>query len=102
MGMKLQDVTLDFTVAEDDQAAGVKKIIFKREGYWQYFQSIGFYRLTSVSAEFFQDKLYRVDLAFGENRKEIFETFKQRFGSLQDNDTWTRGSMTRAAISVPC
>jgi hypothetical protein len=99
MGSTLQDVTLEFTVSEDNQATGVKKVIFKKDGYGQYIQSIGFYPLVSVSAEFFHDKLYRIDLAFAENQKEIFATFKQRFGQLQDNDTWTRGSMKLKAKS---
>ena len=77
--MPLQDVTLDFTIAEDNQAAGVKKLVFKKEGYWNYFQSIGFYPLTFVSAEFFHDKLYRINLAFAQNQKEIFGITTVRF-----------------------
>ena len=30
----------------------------------------------------------------------VFETFKQRFGPLQDNDTWTRDSMKLKAKSA--
>jgi hypothetical protein len=99
LGTSLQDVSLDFTVSEDDQATGVKKVIFKKDGYGKYIQSIGFYPLMSVSAEFFHDKLYRIDLSFSENQKEIFATFKQRFGQLQDNDTWARDSMKLKAKS---
>ena len=86
MGMPLQDVTLDFTIAEDNQAAGVKKLVFKKEGYWNYFQSIGFYPLTFVSAEFFHDKLYRINLAFAQNQKEIFDIFIRYINAATKNN----------------
>ena len=93
MRVKLQDVSPDFKVVDDNQTTGVKKVVFIRDAYWIYWQNIGYYPLTSVSAEFFHDELYRIDLAFSQNQNEIFETFKQRFGPLHDNDTWTRDSM---------
>lgn len=93
MGMKIEDLTPSFTIVDDNQVTGVKKVVFTRDAYWIYWQNIGYYPLTSVSAEFFHDELYRIDLAFSQNQNEIFETFKQRFGPSQDNDTWTRDSM---------
>jgi hypothetical protein len=94
MGMKLQEVTLDFNIVAVDGVpnTGVKKVHFNADGHGKEWQTIGFYPVTSVSAEFFRDKLYRVDLVFEENQKEIFKAFEQRFRPLQDNDTWTRGS----------
>ena len=95
-GMKLQDITFKFDVLEDDRVTAVKKVAFKK-GDWL---SVGFYPLKTLSAEFFNDKLYRIDFSFEENQKEMYETFKYRFGSLQDNDTWTRGTMKLKAKSV--
>ena len=99
MGMKIQDVSLDYTVVNDDQISGVKKVVFSKGDYWNYWQNIGYYPLDSVSAEFFHDQLYRIDFTFSQNQKGIFETFKQRFGPLQDNDTWTRDSVKLRAKS---
>lgn len=99
MGMKIQDVSLDYTVADDDQVSGVKKVIFSKSIYGNDWQNIGFYPLDSVSAEFFHDQLYRIDLTFSQNQNEIFETFTQRFGPLQDNDTWTQDSVKLCAKS---
>ena len=89
MGMKIQDLTVEFEVVEEDRVTTVKKVVFKK-GDWR---KVGFYPLRTLSAEFFKDRLYRIDLGFEDNRKEMFETFKQRFGPLKDNDTWTQGSM---------
>lgn len=97
-GMQLQDLTVEFDVMEEDRVAAVKKVVFKKDDW----QTVGFYPLKTVTAEFFKDKLYRINLGFEENRKEMFETFQHRFGPLQDNDTWTRGSMKlkgKSAIS---
>ena len=99
MGMKIQEVSLDFTVVDDNQITGVKNIIFTKSDYWKYWQNIGYYPLTSVSAHFFHDELYRIDLKFSQNQNEIFETFRQRFGPLHDDDTWTRDSMKLRAKS---
>ncbi len=96
MGMKLQDLTVAFDVVEEDKVAAVKKVAF-RNGDWR---SVGFYPLRTLSAEFFSDKLYRIDLGFEENQKEMFDTFRQRFGPLQDNATWTRGTMKLKAKSA--
>jgi hypothetical protein len=99
MGMRSVDVTLGFNVSEEPQDPGITKIVFRREGNWKNWQTIGFYPVTSISAAFFHDRLYRLDLAFEENRKEIFETFKKRFEPLQANDTWTRGVVKLKAMS---
>ena len=96
LGMKLQDLTVPFDVVEEDRVAAVKKVAF-RKGDWR---SVGFYPLATLSAEFFNDKLYRIDFGVEQNQKEMFETFKQRFGQLQDNDTWTRGAMKLKAKSA--
>ena len=96
LGMKLQDLTVQFDVVEEDRVAAVKKVAF-RNGDWR---RVGFYPLRTLSAEFFNDKLYRIDLGFEEHQKEMFETFKQRFGQLQDDGTWTRGSMKLKAKSA--
>ncbi len=96
LGMKLQDLTVPFEVVKEDRVAAVKKIAF-RTGDWR---SVGFYPLKTLTAEFFNDKLYRIDFGFEENQKEMFEAFKQRFGQLQDSDTWTRGTMKLKAKSA--
>ena len=94
-GMKLLDVTSEFKVVDEDRLAAVKKVAF-RMGDWR---SVGFYPLKTVSAEFFNEKLYRIDLGFEENSKEIFNAFQHRFGPLQDNDTWTRETVKLKAKS---
>src|SRR5213075_3477464 len=64
------------------------------------WRSVGFYPLRTLAAEFFNDRLYRIDFGFEENQKEIFETFRTRFSQLQDNDTWTRGTTKLKAKSA--
>ena len=88
MGMRLEDLTNAYVVTDDNQVTGVKKVVLNT-GEWL---AVGFYPLRYISCEFFKDRLYRIDLSFEENRKEIFQTFQHYFGPLQSNDTWTRGS----------
>lgn len=95
MGMRLQDLTDAYVVSEDSPVTGVKKVVFKT-GDWL---AVGFYRLRYVSAEFFKDRLFRIDLSFEDNRKEIFQSFQNRFSPLQSNTTWTRGSEKLTAKS---
>jgi hypothetical protein len=52
---------------------------------------LGRYPLSSVTASFFQDKLFRVELDFGIHRKEIYEGFMACFPTAIDNDSWSRG-----------
>lgn len=100
MGMKVEDISLDYKIVDEDQSAGTKKIAFGNTDYWKYWQTIGYYPLSSVSAEFFHDKLYRIDLGFDENQAKIFQAFSKRFVRLQDNDTWTRGTTKLKAKSA--
>ena len=88
MGMRLEDVTFLYTVTETSGITEVKKVSFTK-GEWF---SVGFYPLQSISGEFFQGKLYRLDLGFWDHRKELFQTVQRRFGPLWDNNTWTRGA----------
>src|SRR6266511_1247986 len=90
MGMTLQEINTEVEIIEEDRLAAVKKVAFKKDKKDQW-QSVGFYPLEFLTAEFFKERLYRINLGFEENRKEMFDTFKQRFGHLQENDTWTRG-----------
>lgn len=85
LGMKLQDVTLDYTVTSDDQFAGLKTITFNKDGNGN-FLSIGSYPLTSISADIFHDELYSIHLKYADNQKEIYQVFKHRFGPLVDSD----------------
>jgi hypothetical protein len=95
MGMRLEDVTASYFVTEASEISQVKKVSFNR-GDWF---TVGFYPLQSVSAEFFQGRLYRMDLGFGDHRKELFQTVQRRFGPLSDNNAWTRGSEKLTAKS---
>src|SRR5205814_1172824 len=95
MGMRLQDVAVPHTVSENSAVTGVKKIVISRGD----LISIGFYPLRQVNCEFFNDRLYRVDLEFNQNRKEIFQTFQRRFDPLQKNDTWTQENARLTAKS---
>jgi hypothetical protein len=95
MGMRLEDVTASYFVTEASEISQVKKVSFNR-GDWF---TVGFYPLQSVSAEFFQGRLYRMDLGFGDHRKELFQTVQRRFGPLSDNNPWTRGSEKLTAKS---
>jgi hypothetical protein len=88
MGTKLQDITVEYELAKEDRVSAVKEVTFKK-GDWR---TVGFYPLRNLSAEFFNDRLYRINLGFEENRKEMFAAFENRFGPLQENDTWTRGT----------
>jgi hypothetical protein len=95
MGMHLQDVTATYTVSDSSEVTGVKKIIIRQGD----LLSIGFYPLQYISCEFFKDRLYRIDLEFYQNRKEIFQTFQNRFAPLLKNETWTQGSEKLTAKS---
>ena len=95
MGMRLEDVTAPYTVVEESQVTGVKKVLFSSGD----LLAVGFYPLRYVSAEFFRGRLYKIDFGFEQNRKEMFQTFQHRFGPLQDNTTWTRGTEKLTAKS---
>ena len=89
MGMRLDVLpSSSYLVSEDNEAAGIKKITINRGD----LLTIGYYPLRSVGCEFFNGRLYRIDLRFEENRKEVFKAIQERFGLLQKNDSWTRGS----------
>jgi len=97
MGMRLDDLTtVSYTVSENNEAMGIKKILINQGD----LLTIGYYPLRSVSCEFFKNRLYRIDLSFAENRKEVFQTMQKRFGLLQENDSWTRGSEKLAGKSA--
>ena len=95
MGMRLQDLDVQYTVSENNEVTGVKKILIRSGGVL----SVGIYPLRYVSCEFFKDRLYRIDLEFNQNRKEIFQAFQHRFEPLQVNDSWTQGSTKLTARS---
>lgn len=92
LGMKIEDLKLNFAVIKDDQVNGTKFISLRFDSKSEDFPTIGYYHLLSVTAEFFNDKLYRINLNLASNQEEIFTAFKQRFGQLTDNTTWTEGS----------
>ena len=88
MGMKLDAIpNYLYVVSEDNEATGIKKVTINRGD----LLTIGYYPLGSVDCEFFKERLYRIDLHFEDNRKEIFKSVQERFGVLQPNDSWTRG-----------
>jgi hypothetical protein len=84
MGTKLQDLTVEYEVVKEDRVRAVKEVAF-RKGDWR---TVGYYPLRNLSAEFFNDRLYRINLGFEENRKEMFAGFEHRFGPLQENQSW--------------
>ena len=88
MGTKLQDLTVEFELVSENRISAVKKVAFRKSDW----QTVGLYPLRSISAEFFNDRLYRINLEFGENSKEMFAAFVHRFGPLVENDTWTNGT----------
>ena len=96
VGTKLQDLTVEYEIVKEDRVSGVKGIAF-RKGDWR---NLGFYPLRSLSAEFFNDRLYRIDLGFEANRKEMLAAFEHRFGPLQDDETWTSGTTKLKAKSA--
>jgi hypothetical protein len=58
---------------------------------------LGRYLLSSVRVSFFQDKLFRIDLAFDTHQTELYEGFMSRFPTATDDPTWTRsGESVRA------
>jgi hypothetical protein len=58
---------------------------------------LGRYRLSSLTASFFQDKLFRLQLDFDTHQKEIYEGFISRFPNAMDSDAWARsGESLRA------
>ena len=93
MGMSLKSVTADYTVRENSEVTGVKKISISRGDLLR----LGAFRLRYVNCEFFKDRLYRIDLEFNEDRPEIFKIFENRFAPLQKNDTWTQGALKLSA-----
>jgi hypothetical protein len=95
MGMSLKSLNSDYTVSENSEVTGVKKISISRGELLR----LGAFRLQSVSCEFFKDQLYRIDLGFNEDRLEVFKIFENRFAPLQKNDTWTRGELKLTAKS---
>ena len=58
---------------------------------------LGRYPLTSLTASFFQDKLFRLELDFDNHQKELYEGFMNRFPTATDSDGWGRsGESLRA------
>ena len=58
---------------------------------------LGRYPLSSLTASFFQDKLFRLELDFDTHPKEIYEGFVNRFPTAVDSDGWGRsGESLRA------
>ena len=58
---------------------------------------LGRYPLSSVRVSFFQDRLFRIDLAFDAHQTELYEGFMSRFPTATDDPTWTRsGESVRA------
>jgi hypothetical protein len=51
---------------------------------------LGRYPISSLRASFFQSRLYRIELSFETNRKQIFEGFMSRFPTATSSDSWTR------------
>lgn len=94
-GSKPQETGFSFEVLEEDAATAVKKVLFRKGDLY----AIGYYPLERVTGEFFKDQLYRIDLRFEENDKEIFRAFAHRFGSLQGDQSWTRGAIRLQAES---
>src|SRR5207247_1502817 len=89
MGVSLKSLTAGYTVTENSEVTGVKKITISRGE----LLVVGAFPLRNVNCEFFKDQLYRIDLEFNENRKEICKVFENRFTPLQKNDTWTQGTV---------
>src|ERR1017187_535362 len=58
---------------------------------------LGRYPINSMRASFFQDRLYKLELGFDTNRKQIFEGFLSRFPTAIDSDSWTRHNDTLSA-----
>jgi hypothetical protein len=58
---------------------------------------LGRYPLSSLTASFFQDRLFRLALDFDRHQKEIYEGFTNRFPTATDSDGWSRsGESLRA------
>jgi hypothetical protein len=53
---------------------------------------LGRYPISSLRALFFRNQLYRLELSFETNRKQIFEGFMNRFPTAVDSDAWIRGN----------
>ena len=51
---------------------------------------LGPYRLSSVRASFFQDKLFRIELGFNHNQPAMYEGFMSRFPAASDDGSWSR------------
>jgi hypothetical protein len=51
---------------------------------------LGRYPLSSLTASFFQDKLFRLELDFDTHSKEMYEGFMNRFPTAMDSDSWGR------------
>jgi hypothetical protein len=58
---------------------------------------LGRYPISSWRASFFQNRLYKLELSFETNRKQIFEGFMGRFPTAIDSDSWTRDNDTLRA-----
>ena len=52
---------------------------------------LGRYPLSGLTASFFQDQLFRIELDFDIHGKEIYEGFMARFPTAIDSDSWSRG-----------
>ena len=58
---------------------------------------LGRYPLSSLTASFFEDKLYRLELGFDTRRQELYEGFMSRFPTALDSKGWSRnGESLRA------
>jgi hypothetical protein len=68
-----------------DAGAGQSEVIFSGSENIK----LGRYPISSLRASFFQNRLYRIELSFETNRKQIFEGFMSRFPTATDSNSWT-------------
>jgi hypothetical protein len=94
-GMRFQDLTVLYTTPENSHENSVRKIVIDNK----YFASVGIYPLRYVACEFFKDRLYRIELKFDLNQKEIYSAFLMRFGPLSDGQSPTSVNTNTTAKS---
>ena len=96
LGKTIAELALSYELVSEEPSAKTSRIRLTGAE----LKSIGSYPLNEVFAECFDGKVFRIDLSFPESfSNEILEAFKAKYGPLQVNIGWKRGTTQLSCLS---
>lgn len=88
--MRIEDFLRYFNnqVSIEELEFNQKKLIVNKFSEFK----IGYYPISSLTGYFFNDSMYRLDIGFDDENKDIFKTFTTRFPNAEKTSKWTYGN----------